>query len=203
MIESFRSLVWTDYFLYSLTNFREVYRRMQLDGGRPVMLSFLVPLLVSLTSVVSMSFVNGESFFFYYKISYGILLAYLIEIVQVLVYASFMDGVLQLQGLRGNVKEIAAVLNFAQFPRVFILPVVFFFSTLQFGALFFYAAASFVFFIWYVFNLLQGLSEMHSIDMGKAFAVYSLPVIIIAALGFFILLLSGILLGGYVNSMGI
>ncbi len=204
MMQYLRSLVWTDYFFYSISDFREVYRRIRLDGGKSIALSFMVPFFVSAVSVISVSLAGGAvTGFFYYRITYGIILAFILEVFQVFIYSALMDGVSQLQGLRGNVKEIVAVVNYAQFPRVFILPLVSFFAIIDFGVFFFYAVGIAVFFVWYVVNLMQGLSEMHSIDMGRAFAIYILPAVAFGLIGISVLVLVSVLMGGYIGSLGI
>ncbi len=197
----FRSLAWSDYFLYSITDFRELYRRVRQDGAVASWFSFLVPFLVALTSVVSASLMAIDDPIFMDRIKYGIAFSFFSEVLQVMVYSSLIDSLAQLQGFKGNVKEVVTVYNFAMFPRVFILPIAFFFSTVGFGAGFFYVVGTIALFAWYVINFIQGLSEMHSIELGRALGLFLIPSIIIVLVGFLLLVLGGLMLSGYLGSV--
>lgn len=174
-LEKVRSLVWADYFIYALTDPRELYRLIKAGSGAIIPVSLVIPALVVLADILAISILGEATGFFYYRVSYGWILVFIYTVVKIGVYSSLIDSVSQFMGYPGRIKEMVAVVGFSLFPKVFILPVVYFFSIINFAPGFFYVFAAFLLFIWHVMILIQGISEMHSIDFGKAFAVYIIP----------------------------
>jgi len=197
-LQKFRELGWADFFLYSLLDPRALYRRIKQRDPDAFLMSFIVPAAVALSDILVLSLMGKESHFFYYKISYGWILIFLYTILKVIVYASMMDMVAQFLGHRGNIRELMVLVNFAMLPELFLLPAVYPFIVTDFAASFFYVLFSIMLFIWHVLILIQGISEMHTIDFGKSFVIFILPAVITGIILFLILTMLVITLFGYV-----
>ena len=189
ILETLKSLRWTDYFLYALTDPRELYRRIKQKDPDPFALSFIVPLIAALFDILVLSLMGSESGFFYYKISYGWILVFLYALFKIAIYSSLVDVTAQFFGYRGNIREMITIVNFSLFPGVLFLPVVYLFSVINFAPGFFYVFFSIVFFFWYSMIFIQGISEMHSIDFGKSFVIFILPALFIGVVFFLITVL--------------
>ncbi len=137
ILETFKSLRWVDFFLYALTDPRELYRRIKQKDPDPFALSFIVPLISALFDILILSLMGRESEFFYYKISYGWILVFIYGIFKIAVYSSLVDVTAQFFGYRGNIREIITLVNFSLFPGVLFLPVCYLFSVIKFCARFF------------------------------------------------------------------
>ncbi|PKL18727.1 MAG: hypothetical protein CVV49_04725 [Spirochaetae bacterium HGW-Spirochaetae-5] len=189
IFETFKSLRWADYFLYALTDPRELYRRIKQKDPDPFALSFIVPFIAALFDILVISLMGSESAFFYYKISYGWILIFIYALFKIVVYSSLVDITAQFFGYKGNIREIITIVNFSLFPGFLFLPVFYLFSIINFAPGFFYAFFSIVFFIWYAMIFIQGISEMHSIDFGKSFVIFILPALFIGIVFFLIFIL--------------
>ena len=187
--EKMKSLVWADYFLYALTEPRELYRSVKADKANNIFVSMLVPAFITLANILALLIIINGTGFFYYWISYVWILVFLYTIVKIVVYSSLIDAVSQFMGYDGRIKETITVVSFSLFPKAFILPLVYFFSIINFAPGFFYVFITFLLFIWHVMILIQGISEMHSIDFGKALAICIIPGILASLVLFFMLLL--------------
>ncbi len=190
--EKMKSLVWADYFLYALTEPRELYRSIKADKANNIFVSMLVPAFITLANILALLIIINGTGFFYYWISYVWILVFLYTIVKIVVYSSLIDAVSQFMGYDGRIKETITVVSFSLFPKAFILPLVYFFSIINFAPGFFYVFITFLLFIWHVMILIQGISEMHSIDFGKALAICIIPGILASLVLFFMLLLVAI-----------
>ncbi len=189
ILETFKSLRWSDYFLYSITDPRELYRRIRQKDPDPLILSFIVPAITALFDILALSLIGKESGFFYYKLSYGWILVFIYAVFKIVIYSSLVDMTAQFFGCSGNIKEMLTLVNFSIFPRVLFLPLFYLFAVLNFAPAFFYVFFSITFFIWYVLIFVQGISEMHSIDFGKSFVIFILPAIFIGTVLFLIAVL--------------
>jgi len=179
ILETIKSLRWTDYFLYAITDPRELYRRIKQKDPDPFLLSFIIPAAAALFDILALSLMGKETGFFYYKMSYGWILISIYAVFKIVIYSSLVDVTAQFFGYRGNIRELLTIVNFSVFPGVFLLPVFFLFSVIDFAPGFFYIFFSLLFFIWYVMIVVQGISEMHSIDFGKSFLIFILPAVFI------------------------
>ncbi len=200
MLETFKTLTWADYFLYALTDPRELYRRIRQKDPDPFALSFAVPAATALFDILAMSMMGSETGFFYYKISYGWILLFIYELLKTVIYSSLVDVTAQLHGHRGNIREIIAVANFSLLPKVFFLPVIVFFTAVNFAPGFFYVFFSILFFAWYVMIFVQGLSEMHELDFGRSFIIVIIPALFIYITMFLIAILLIITGIGYLTA---
>ena len=199
-LEKFRSLAWADFFLYSLIDPRALYRRVKQKDPDAFWISFIVPLFVSLSGILLLSLLGRESAFFYYKISYGWILVFLFTFIKILIYTSLVDVVAQFSGLKGNIRELLTLMNFSMLPTLFVLPAAYPFIVGDFVPLFFYVLFSLACFIWHILIIVQSISEMHTIDFGRAFIIYLMPAVVTGI----ILLLTGIMLvintAGYIST---
>ena len=184
IMNKIKSLVWADYFLYALTDPRELYRLISSKKSVGFYVSFAVPAIVVIADILALSLLGEATGFFFYKITYGWILILIYTVVKIAVYASLIDTVAQFMGYEGRAEEVIAMVSYSMFPKVFILPVVYFFSIINFAPGFFYVFFMFILFVWYVMILVQGISEMHSIEFSRALAVYIIPGLL-AGLAFF------------------
>ena len=198
-IESFRSLRWTDYFLYTILDPRELYRRVKQKDPDPFVLSFIIPAACSVFAILTMALAGKESSFFYHKLSYGWILVLLYTIFKIIIYSSLIDITAQFFGFRGNIKEIMTLYNFSLFPELFFLPIYYTFVTINFAPSFFYILFSIIFFIWQVMIFAQSFSEMHSIDFNKSIVILIIPAVSIGLVFFLITILLIILAAGFIS----
>lgn len=187
--ENVKSLVWADYFLYALTDPRELYRLIKSGKANNILVSLLVPAFVTLADILALLIIAKGTGLFYYWVSYGWILIFLYTVVKIAVYSSLIDAVSQFMGHKGRIKEMITVVSFSLFPKVFILPAVYFFSIINFATGFFYVFITFLLFVWHIMVLIQGISEMHSIDFGKAMAIYIIPGILTFLALFFMIVI--------------
>jgi len=199
ILDTIRSLAWTDFFLYSLTDPRELYRRIKQKEPESFALSFIVPVLAVLSDILALSLIGRETGFFYYKMSYGLIFLVIYTLLKIFLYSSLVDVTAQFFGYRGNIKEIITVTNFSMFPKIFILPCLYIFAITDFAAGFFYVFLSIAFFIWYVMILVQGISEMHCVKFGESFLIFVLPAITACIVLFLMLVLLLMTVMGFIS----
>ena len=99
-LDKFRTLAWADFFLYSMTDPRSLYRRIKQKDPDAFWISFTVPAFLSLFDILILSLMGRESSFFYYKISSGWILFFLFIFLKILVYSSLIDAAAQFSGLK-------------------------------------------------------------------------------------------------------
>ena len=196
-IETLRELAWTDYFFYALVSPRELYRRIRQRDSGVLQLSFAVPVLSAFFDVIVFSLNGAESGFFYHKISYGWLLFLFILLLKIVVYSALIDSSAQFFGCSGNIKDTVSLMNFAMFPGLMFLPVYYIFTIAGLAPGFFYVFLSFVFFCWFIFILVQGISEMYSIQSGRALAIIIAPAVVMGLLLFFTFIIFVLSLAGF------
>ncbi len=185
----FRSLAWADYFINALVDPRNLFRIFARKDAKPFGMSFIIPALLAITEILSISLLGSESSFFYYKISYGWILFFLIIILKLIISASLMDMIAQFFGFNGRIKELVSILNYSLLPGVFLLPIIYIFKIMNFAPLFFYFLFTLLLTIWSAFIAIQGISEMHSTGFGRALFIYLFPSIFALLFTFFIIIL--------------
>lgn len=198
MIDKVKSLTWADYFFYALTDPRELYRLISSGNNGIIYFSFFVPVFAVISDILALSILGGSSGSFYYKITYGWILISIYTIVKIAVYASLIDTASQFMGYQGKAKEVIIMVSYSMFPKVFILPIVYFFSIINFAPGFFYVFFMFILFVWYVMILVQGISEMHSIEFSRALALYIIPGLLAGLAVFFMFVLVVIAAAGMI-----
>jgi hypothetical protein len=197
-IETLRELAWTDYFFYAIVSPRDLYRRIKQHDSGMLGLSFIVPVLTAFFDVVAVSLNGSESGFFYHKISYGWLLFLFILLLKIIVYSSLIDSSAQFFGCSGNIKDTVSLVNFAMFPGLMFLPVFYILSIAGIAPGFFYVFLSFTFFCWFIFILAQGISEMYSIQSGRALAIIIAPAAVTGMLMFFTFIIFAFSVAGFI-----
>ncbi len=199
ILAELKSLRWADLLLYSLMDPRSLYRQINRDEPRSFALSFLMPASVAIIEIVTLSLLGKQTPFFYYKVTYGWILLFLCQALISVIAASLMDMASQFFGWKGNIREFITLINFSLFPRFFILPLVYIFRVFNFAPLFFYTFFSLGLFIWSALVVIQGVSEMHSCNFGKATVVFLFPAILIGTTLFFMMILLAFCGIGYLS----
>lgn len=199
-METIRELAWTDYFLYAVTDPRELYRRIRQRDRGIFQFSFVVPVFIAFIDVITVSLRGTETSFFYHKISYGWLLILLFMLLKISVYSSLIDSSSQFFGQKGNIRDVLTLVNFSLFPKVFFLPLYYLTVITGFMPGFFYIFLSMVFFCWFMYVLVQGISEMNSITFGRSLGIAIMPAVVTGVLLFLMLTVMMISLAGYISA---
>lgn len=189
ILSEFRTLRWADLFLSALLDPRALYRQIDRGEPRSLLLSFMIPAAVAVVDIITLSLLGKQTPFFYYKITYGWILLFLYQALTVVLAAALMDMASQFFGSGGAARRLIILVNFSLFPRVFILPLVYIFHVFRFAPLFFYFFFSMGLFIWSAMIAVQGISEMHTVSLGRAAVIYLFPAIVIWTSLFFMFIL--------------
>lgn len=188
IIDTFKSLRWIDFFLYAVLEPRMLYKIIKENEPKHFALSFVVPAFVSFNLIVTLSLLGrGETDFFYYKITYLWILLLLVFLVNILVASALIDLLAQFLGYKGNVREIISLFNFSFVPFSLMVPLLSIFAIFNFAPWFFFMFFSLCFSVWAAIIASLGISEMHSISMGKAALLFFFPLILIGTTAFFIM----------------
>jgi hypothetical protein len=198
-LEMIRSMRWVDFLLYALTDPGALYRQIQRNEPRPLALSFAVPVFAAMAGIIAGSLVRTETSFFYSKLTYGWLLSVFFTLFTIVVAAGLMDAFAQFLGFRGNMKEMMALVNFSQLPKVFILPLVLIFRTVHFAPPFFYVLFSLLVTLWSAFITVKGIAEMHDSGPGRAVLIFLFPYLLTGITVFFMMVLGVLYLVRYVS----
>ncbi len=197
-METLRELSWTDYFFYAIVSPRELYRRIKQRDSGVLQVSFSVPVMTAFFGVITLSMNGAESGFFYHKISYGWLFFLFILLLKIVVYSALIDSSAQFFGCSGNIKDTVSLVNFSMFPSLLFLPVFYIISIAGVAPGFFYVFLSFVFFCWFILILTLGISEMYSIQSGRALAIIIAPAAVTGMLMLFIFIILAISIAGFI-----
>jgi hypothetical protein len=197
ILSEIKSLRWTDFFTHALLDPRALYRMVGRNEPRCLLLSFTVPAAVAVVDIITQSLFGRETAFFYYKITYGWILWFLLIFLRTVVAAALMDMASQFFGYRGNIRELLVVLNFSLFPEAFILPLAYIFKVFRFAPLFFHIALGMGLTVWSAFIAIQCISEMHSASLGKSTVIFLFPILLIGLTLIFSFILVAILGFGY------
>ncbi len=197
MITELRSLRWADYFLYAIYDPRALSRQIGKNDPRCFLLSFIVPAIVTAAWILAVSILGKETPFFYYKITYGWIQAFICTAVLVIVAAALMDMACQLLGFRGKIREMLVLLNFSLVPGMFILPLVYVFKVFHFAPIFFFILFFVLLGVWSILIAVQAVSEMHGAGIGTAAVICLAPPVLAGTAAVFIGILFTILSIGY------
>ncbi len=190
ILNTIRSLRWADFFIYSVTDPRNLFRRIEANDPKAFGLSFVVPFLVSISEILSTSLLGQQTAFFYYKLTYGWIFNVILLSFFIIITASLMDLMAQFLGFEGKIKNLVCIINFSIFPKVFLLPLVYIFKSIGFAPAFFYFFFSLIFFVWSAFIAIFAISEMHRIDTGRAILVFLFPILFTGVVVFFLTVLT-------------
>ena len=156
ILAELKSLRWADLFLYSLLEPRALYRQINRNEPKSLALSFVIPAIVAITEILTLSLLGKQTPFFYYKVTYGWILLFLCQALAAVISASLMDMACQFFGWKGNIREFIVLINFSLFPKFFLLPLVYLFRVFHFAPLFFYTFFSLGLFVWSALIVIQG-----------------------------------------------
>jgi hypothetical protein len=201
-IDDIRSLKWSDFFIYALTDPGQMHRIIQRNDPAPFALSFTVPAVVALVDILSYNLLLSETTpYFYYKISYGWILAFLTASFKALVASSLMDFLSQAMGNAGRIKETVAIVNFSLMPGILMLPLMVVVAITDFAPLFFYFLFSLGLFVWSVYIAVRCLAEMHGVTPGRSLVIYAFPYVLTGVVVFFALVLAVASTVGFISSV--
>ena len=201
MISYIKSFAWIDYFYLVLVDPRKLCGLIEKEEMRALPLGAICLGCVSITEILSLSLLGEQTRFFYYKITYGWILLFLALSLHVAVLSGLIDLVSQFFGLPGSARRLIDLLSLSLFPRVLLLPLVFVFRVFNFAPVFFYVLFSMGFSVWSALVAIQGISEMHSLRFPRAVLIFILPLVIVALVSFFIVILLIVQGVGYLSSL--
>lgn len=196
-LETFRSLRWLDYIYYALLEPRRLPSRIADETSKPTFGAVLVVIGISFFEILASSLLVVNTAYFYYKITYGLLLVFIINIVQIAIIVLLIDGLFQYMDLEGKVKILFPLVAYAQFPKIFLLPLVYIVKVISFAPIFFGVTFSLGLTVWSALIVSVGISEVHSMPFTKAFLIFLFPYVAIAVIIFFITMLVIINAFGY------
>lgn len=196
-----RSLKWVDYLYFALLEPRRLVTRISDEASKPYWGALLVVFFASFAEILAASLVTVNTQFFYQKITYGLLLVFLINLVKIAVIALLMDALCQFMGLPGAVKAVFAIAGYAHFPQMFVLPLVYIVKVFSFAPVFFLSAFSLSLGVWSAIIIIAGISEIHSMPFSKSALVFLFPYAAVGVIAFLIALLGVMSLFGYVTAM--
>ena len=201
MIEYIKSLKWIDYFFLCLLDPRRLVNLIGKKEGSPFSLGLFIVLVVSLFEIISMSMFGQESNFFFYKISYGWVLIFLVVLLKIIAFSSLIDLSCQFREHPGSIIRTINLVCFSFFPLIFILPVVIIVTSLNTVPIFFYILFSILLHFWQAIIIIQGISEIHQMSFGESLVIFLLPFIFIGLISLLILVLFFINLGGFISAL--
>ncbi len=200
-LASVRSLKWVDYLYFALLEPRRLVTRISDEASKPYWGALLVVLVVSFAKILASSLVTVNTQFFYQKITYGLMLVFLINLVKIAVIVLFVDMLCQCMGFPGMVKTIFAVVGYAFFPQIFVLPLVYIVKVFSFAPVFFLSVFSISLSVWSAIIVIVGISEIHSMPFTKSALVYLFPYAAVGVIAFLIALLGVMSILGYLAAM--
>ncbi len=186
------SIDWADSFLFALTDPRAMLRNIERSRKRQFAFSFAVPIFYTLSEILSSSLLEEQSAFFSYKITYGWILSCIILIFVTVFASSVRDFISQVMGYQGNTMTLITVINYAMFPKIFLLPAVYVFYTIGFAPIFFYYFFALGLYVWSVLIAVLAISEMNQAGGGKSAVIYFAPGFITGIIVFFCVILASV-----------
>ncbi|MBP7901549.1 MAG: hypothetical protein KA015_01905 [Spirochaetes bacterium] len=183
--QNLKSLVWVDYISALIMDPRLFAVKISESKRRIFPSSFLVSFLALFSVILSFSMLLSQSEFFYYKITYGLVLGYVILMTGIFLFALSADFVFQYLGYPGKSGRIFSVMNYSLFPFIFVLPGVVIFNSIEFAPLALLSLAVFgiAALVYSVYFLISVLSEMNSAPVLTALAAVFLPLIALSIAG--------------------
>lgn len=189
MKEFIKSLVWVDYFFLVFTDPGKLTVLLMRDDSRALPFGFIIAASVSFMEILALSLLGKQTPYFYDKLTYGFILAFILLSLNVIIFGCLIDCVCQFMGYVGNVKQIINMLNFSLVPHMLLLPAVFIFKIFNFAPVFFHIFFTICLLFWSAMIVIHGIKEMHSISFGRASVVFVIPFIFIGMASFFSTLL--------------
>jgi len=175
-----------DYFYNAIVDPEKLSQIIAVEERRHFAISAVVVAVVVFMDLVAQSLLSVQSGFFYYKLTYGFVALFLINIICIVLYAGLLTITLQIAGYQASGGFIINALALAQIPRMFIVPVVLIFHSLYFAPVFFYSLGSLALVLWSITIAMRCLSQRYSLEPIKAIAYLAAPVIAAGVMGFLI-----------------
>ena len=200
-MEYLRSLRWADYLFFALTDPRRLVARIADTGAKPLAGGVAIALMAAISEILSSSLIMVNTRFFYYKMSYGLLLMLIYVIVKTVITAGLIDLICQFLDFRGSVRVLLGIVLYSLFPQVFFLPLVYIVKVLGFAPPFFFAVFSLGLFAWSALITVTAVSELHSIPFSKAALIFLFPYVFIGVMTFMGVILLSMSLFGYFSTM--
>ena len=175
-----------DYFYNAIVDPEKLSQIIAVEERKHFAISAVVVAVVVFMDIVAQSLLSVQSGFFYYKLTYGFVALFLINILCIVLYAGLLTITLQIAGYQASGGFIINALAFAQIPRMFIVPVVLIFHSLYFAPVFFYSLGSLSLVLWSIIIVMRCLSQRYSLEPIKAIGYLAAPVIAAGVMGFLI-----------------
>ena len=175
-----------DYFYNAIVDPEKLSQIVAVEERKHFAISAVVVAVVVFMDIVAQSLLSVQSGFFYYKLTYGFVALFLINILCIVLYAGLLTITLQIAGYQASGGFIINALAFAQIPRMFIVPVVLIFHSLYFAPVFFYSLGSLALVLWSIIIAMRCLSQRYSLEPIKAIGYLATPVIAAGVMGFLI-----------------
>ncbi|MDH7553277.1 MAG: hypothetical protein QHH74_06455 [Spirochaetota bacterium] len=175
-----------DYFYNAIVDPEKLSQIIAVEDKKHFAISAIVIAVVVFMDIVAQSLLTVQSGFFYYKLTYGFVALFLINIVCIVVYAGLLTITLQIAGYQASGGFIINALALAQVPRIFIVPVVLIFHSLYFAPVFFYSFGSLALILWSIIIAMRCISQRYSLEAIKAIGYLAAPVIVAGVIGFLI-----------------
>jgi hypothetical protein len=196
-----KSLKWADYLYYALVDPRRLPGRIHDEASKPLAGGLAIALGAAFFEVLAAALLVVNTPFFYYKITYGFLLVFILLVARVAVTAGLIDMLCQFLEYQGSMKILINLVLYSLFPQLLLLPLVYIVRVFGFAPPFFYAVFSLGLFAWSALIVVTGISEIHSIPFSKAALIFIFPYAFIAVLAFLASLLAMFMVFGYFAAM--
>ncbi|MGQ9843432.1 MAG: hypothetical protein ACUVRK_07680 [Spirochaetota bacterium] len=181
-----------DYFYNAIVDPEKLAQIIAVEERRHFVVSAVVVAFVVFMNIVAQSLLSVQSGFFYYKLTYGFVALFLINIICIVLYAGLLTITLQIAGYQASGGFIINALALAQIPRIFIVPVVLIFHSLYFAPVFFYSLGWLALVVWSIIIAMRCLSQRYSLVPIKAAGYLAVPVIAAVIIAF-LLFIAGVM----------
>jgi len=196
-----KSLKWADYIFFALVEPRRLPGKIADAASKPLGGGIAIALGAAFYDILAASLMIVNTQYFYYKITYGFLLLFIIAAVRVLVTAGLIDMLCQFLGYPGAARTLIVLILYSLFPQMFLLPLAYIFKVVSFAPPFFYALFSIALFVWSAAIVITGISEVHSIPFSKAALIFLFPYAFVAVTAFLASLLAIAGIFGYFSTL--
>ncbi|MBN1501605.1 MAG: YIP1 family protein [Spirochaetes bacterium] len=197
MKNNLRTLEWTDSLIEVLTSPRSLAVRFAGSEKHLYGITFLIPMISTILMLISISLLSPQTGYFYFKITYGWIFLVICSFVNIFLSSAVIDLVFQFKGKRGSVRRVINIINISYFPKILMLPLILFFSVIDFAPPFFFLLLLILLSVWSLYVISRGLSEIYSVDLPNAFLIYAVPYAAVIAVSVLLLFLLAFLGYGF------
>ncbi|MGB4269288.1 MAG: hypothetical protein WBK20_08910 [Spirochaetota bacterium] len=188
-----------DYFYNAIVDPEKLSQIIAVEERKHFSLSAIVVAVVVFMDIVAQSLLTVQSGFFYYKLTYGFVALFLINIVCIVIYAGLLTITLQIAGYQASGGFLINALALAQIPRIFIVPVVLIFKSLYFAPVFFYSLGSLALILWSIIIAMRCVSQRYSLEAVKAIGYLAAPIIVAGIMVFLIFVAGFMIIVGFLS----